>query len=506
MINTDDNIKALLFSQGLSDEAIGEWLEYYEEATSQGKNPEAASDYAWNKLKKKWQKADNGKWVKLEHGNWANDLMTNPNPIIEVFRAGEYPQGTMTIPDLDTMAQEYNPAIFEAPVTLDHNQSGPAFGWVRTIYRQGDRLFAVLRDLKDKFKEKVKSGDYRYRSIEIFELEYKGKRIWPYFKAVTFLGAKAPQVKGMAEPVFMCATGACFSIDIENVIGFPVDVTENSIRIRQRNTGDFQPNSFKTIALKGVKGVKAVIGKLKDKGTTTIQTYIFDKKEWTVDKAKAWVKEHGGKVNLAELESQYDSGGESVELTQEQMDAKLKEAADKAVAEFKAKNDLENKEAEFSSVKEENETLKKEIAEAKKTQQEHWAESKFEHLQSQGKLMPAEKGWFMAMMKVLSPDQAEIEFSSEIKGTPAKALVEFFNRMKARVEFKELTKADPNKDDNKGKKSPKTTQYANADELSVKRQEFIDEQMKDCKAEPGTPEWRMEFNAAFKLAQEEVTE
>lgn len=74
----------------------------------------------------------------------------------------------------------------------------------------------------------------------------------------------------------------------------PVDTNENSIRIRQRDPGDFVEGSFKTITISEEKGIKAVIGKLKSdpNGSTVIQTYIFDKSKWTVAEAEKWVSDH----------------------------------------------------------------------------------------------------------------------------------------------------------------------------------------------------------------------
>jgi hypothetical protein len=37
-----------------------------------------------------------------------------------------------------------------------------------------------------------------------------------------------------------------------------------------------------------------VIGFIKD-GGSEVQSYLFLKSKWTLDKAKAWVKAHGGK-------------------------------------------------------------------------------------------------------------------------------------------------------------------------------------------------------------------
>lgn len=70
------------------------------------------------------------------------------------------------------------------------------------------------------------------------------------------------------------------------------DVTENTIRIRVKDPGAFQEGSFRTIAISKKEGIQAVIGRLKGETSTTVQSYIFDKKKWTTEKARKWVAEH----------------------------------------------------------------------------------------------------------------------------------------------------------------------------------------------------------------------
>jgi len=68
--------------------------------------------------------------------------------------------------------------------------------------------------------------------------------------------------------------------------------TEDFIRIRMKDPSAFQDGSFRTIILSEKEGIKAVIGRLKGETTTTVQVYLFDKNKWTVEKAKAWIREH----------------------------------------------------------------------------------------------------------------------------------------------------------------------------------------------------------------------
>lgn len=120
---------------------------------------------------------------------------------LEVFRAGDYgDKGAYTEDDLDAIARDYQPERHEAPVTLDHAQSGPAYGWVKSLRRAGNRLFASLKDLKGDFLEWLKSGAFKKRSIELYKNFSSTNR--PYLRAVSFLGACPPEVKGLADPVF----------------------------------------------------------------------------------------------------------------------------------------------------------------------------------------------------------------------------------------------------------------------------------------------------------------
>jgi hypothetical protein len=125
---------------------------------------------------------------------------------VEVFRAGEYgARGSWQVADLDRLVAGYDAGVHEAPVTLDHAQEGPALGWVAGLRRAGDRLVARLRGLNPELLRLVREGAFKKRSVEIYRaLNETGG---PYLKAVSFLGAAAPAVKGLADPIF--AEEAC---------------------------------------------------------------------------------------------------------------------------------------------------------------------------------------------------------------------------------------------------------------------------------------------------------
>lgn len=115
----------------------------------------------------------------------------------EVFRAGKYPQGEFTEADVKAIAANYDPKFCEAPITIDHSGKGPAFGWVEAVKAEGVKLMVAFRDVAEGLKESVDAGAYKKVSVEFFR-NVEGRK--PYLKAVSFLGAATPQVKGL-EPI-----------------------------------------------------------------------------------------------------------------------------------------------------------------------------------------------------------------------------------------------------------------------------------------------------------------
>jgi len=130
---------------------------------------------------------------------------------MEVFKSGDYgDKGKYESGDLDAIVSDYDPKMHEAPVTVDHAQSGPAYGWVKGLRRAGDRLLASVRILSREFLDWLKSGAYKKRSIELYR-KFSGTGR-PYLRALSFLGAAPPEVKGLEDPVFADA-GEFISLD-----------------------------------------------------------------------------------------------------------------------------------------------------------------------------------------------------------------------------------------------------------------------------------------------------
>lgn len=130
--------------------------------------------------------------------------------VIEIFRAGRHRTMSgvdreFTERDLDLVSATYSPTCHEAPLVLGHPQTdSPAYGWVRRVFRNGSSLFAEVGQASEALKQWVKEGRYKKISASFYTPESSTNPVPGayYLKHVGFLGATAPAVKGMADPVF----------------------------------------------------------------------------------------------------------------------------------------------------------------------------------------------------------------------------------------------------------------------------------------------------------------
>jgi len=116
---------------------------------------------------------------------------------VEIFRAGDFGvKGTYTEAELDKIVSSYNPKLHEAPITIGHPEHDrPAFGWVASLKREGNRLLARFANVQDDFKRWIRRGLYKSRSVSLY-LDLGGTG--PYLRHVGFLGAMPPEVKSLA--------------------------------------------------------------------------------------------------------------------------------------------------------------------------------------------------------------------------------------------------------------------------------------------------------------------
>lgn len=144
---------------------------------------------------------------------------------MEVFRTGDYgAKGVWAESDLDQLAKDYSPSLLEAPLTFDHAQSGPAFGWVKSLQRVGDRLVAHIAHVPEAVREVLRSGAYKKRSVEILRrFSVTGR---PYLRAISLLGAASPAVPGLREICFSKDAEVIAFEDDEEVIGLRLTVAQ----------------------------------------------------------------------------------------------------------------------------------------------------------------------------------------------------------------------------------------------------------------------------------------
>ncbi len=110
----------------------------------------------------------------------------------EIFKAGNYPQGDYTKKNLDELVDRFARETSGAPITLNHNKKGPAYGWVDQLKRKGDRLLATFKQVPEAFQAVIKKGLFKNVSVELApDRDGKGERL----RAVSFLGATPPAIK-----------------------------------------------------------------------------------------------------------------------------------------------------------------------------------------------------------------------------------------------------------------------------------------------------------------------
>ena len=130
----------------------------------------------------------------------------------EIFKTGTYYGRKYTEEDLDTIAKNTNELIaagkHRAPSKLGHDDAQtfakinglPAVGWVSRVFRKGASLFADFVDVPKLVAEAIQKKLYNSVSSEIY-LDEHAKREFgvkgPVLRAVAWLGADVPKVKGM---------------------------------------------------------------------------------------------------------------------------------------------------------------------------------------------------------------------------------------------------------------------------------------------------------------------
>lgn len=130
--------------------------------------------------------------------NTATPAVSEP---VEIFRGGKQTDSAgktkeWTAADLDQIVSNFD-AKDSAPMVIGHpKHDSPAWGWVQSLQREGDKLFARLAPTA-KFREWADAGHIRNRSVKIVSTP-KGYKLGH----VGFLGAAPPAVEGLEALTF----------------------------------------------------------------------------------------------------------------------------------------------------------------------------------------------------------------------------------------------------------------------------------------------------------------
>lgn len=145
-------------------------------------------------------------------------------PEIEVFAAGKHTamDGStieFTAADVRAIAEAYNPAIGEAPITIGHPRTNaPAYGWIASLREEAGKLLARPHQVCAEFAAAWQAGRFKKRSASLFRPDQPGNPVpgQYYIRHVGFLGAAAPAVPGLRDASFAAGEGALEFADVDH--------------------------------------------------------------------------------------------------------------------------------------------------------------------------------------------------------------------------------------------------------------------------------------------------
>ena len=126
--------------------------------------------------------------------------------------------------DLDAIAASYDPKKLEAPLVFGHPAaSDPSFGWVKSVRREGEKLFAQLAQVPDAVRKLVQDGRYKYVSMSLMP-DRKTLR------HVGLLGAAVPAIDGLG-PVSLSGDNDAVTINFARGDGKMATLEELQSRV-----------------------------------------------------------------------------------------------------------------------------------------------------------------------------------------------------------------------------------------------------------------------------------
>jgi len=358
---------------------------------------------------------------------------------IEVFKAGTWTDSngntrTWTEKDLEEIVSKYNTAVsngdHEAPVVIGHpKDNAPAYGWVESLEKRGQSIWAKIKPTVQEFVDWVRQGLYKKVSISLYpDL---------LLRHIGFLGAVPPAVKGLQVPEFSEGEYS------EYIMNFRKWTQEERERLAKGEIkGEFAgpDQSFPIAGPDDVEDAWRLAGHAENPDQIRRNIIKIAKKYGWVsalpETAHKWAKEHN--IELMEVK---------MEEKLKELETQLKEK-EKALAEF----------AERDRAKEEEiARLKAEIAKIEKEKRQAEFNSFCEELIKEGKLAPAMKPAVMDFMEILH-SSGEYEFSEgegKVKAKPVEKFRDFLKGLPKVIEYGEMATKDKVAEGQKNKKSLK---------------------------------------------------
>lgn len=406
---------------------------------------------------------------------------------IAIFRTGTHTDSDgrtkiWTEEDLDKIVAQYNPEVHEAPVVIGHPKTdAPAWGWVEALKREGQVLYAKLKDLAPEFVEMVRRGLFKKRSVSL-DLETLALR------HIGFLGAMPPAVEGLPNIAFeaerevmlieFAATDEEKEAQKRRSRRYGIGIKEGGHVTKPgewRNVPDEDfldpvnyrypcPDAEQTRAAASYWGMprnraqytpeeQAVINRRLEAMKKKFKIGQFTKEDKM--NVKEWLKSFFSKVIEDMPEDGLPEIPQSRSYSEAEISAREQAAADKAREEERKKV-----EAEFAERKRQEEEKQREEARAKRREE---TLAFCEGLAKEGKVLPAWMEMGLGAFMASLDDEETIEFSTERK-EPRLAWFKAFltEALPKVVDFKEVANRE---------KDPGAT------DKSVQRQKLISEYM-----------------------------
>lgn len=119
---------------------------------------------------------------------------------VEIMRVGTWNGKHFRNAHLDEIIANFPRVGFQPPVKLGHSDKPgePAYGWVSSLKRVGDRLLAGFTSVPEELIAMIRAKRYNSVSVELFDdLVRNGITYKLVLKAVAVLGAAIPAVSGL---------------------------------------------------------------------------------------------------------------------------------------------------------------------------------------------------------------------------------------------------------------------------------------------------------------------